>query len=246
MLKKIILIPCLSLSCFVNAQKSVSHNNLVWFGDFSKTKLSDRWSIYLDLGLRRTQWLDKWSQTLVRAGATYHFSGDISLTAGVAYFNHYSSSFIRPELRGWQQLLFTGSSGRIKWNHRLRSEQRFSQRVAANELEEGYNYNNRFRYQFGIQVAVNRKKIEDRTIYISVSNEIFINSGKEIVNNYFDQNRVSIGIGCKLNEKLNILVSYMKVFAQKSKVGVFENNNVLVINLYHNFDLSYKNRKKET
>ncbi len=120
MLKKIILVLCLSLSCFVNAQKSVSDNNLVWFGDFSKFKLNEKWSIYFDFGFRRTDWIEKWSQTLVRPGATYHFNKDVSFTAGIAYFNHYSKSFIRPEFRGWQQLLFTGSSGRIKWNHRLR------------------------------------------------------------------------------------------------------------------------------
>lgn len=244
MKKLFIVFALLSISGFSEAQKKVSYNNLVWFGDFTKAKLNDKWSIYFDFGFRRTEWLNKWSQVLVRPGITYNLNSNVSATAGIAYFSHYSSNYIRPEYRGWQQLLFSDNYGRVKVNHRLRAEQRFNQKVVSNKLVDGYNYNNRFRYQLSFQVALNKKQIENKTVYFSISDEVFFNSGKEISNNYFDQNRFAVGLGYKLNEGLSVQVSYMDVFIQKSKVDSFENNNVLVINIYHNL-LFKRNSKSE-
>ncbi len=225
------------------AQKNVSHNNLVWFGDFTKAKLNDKWSIYFDFGFRRTEWLNKWSQVLVRPGITYHFNKNVSVTTGVAYFSHYTTNYILPEGRSWQQLLFGETYGSIKLSHRLRAEQRFFQKVISSELVDDYNYNNRFRYQLNFQVALNKKQVEDKAFYFSIADEVFINSGKEIRNNYFDQNRIAVGLGYKLNERFNILVSYTNIFVQRAKVDAFEDNNVLVINLYNNLDFSRKTDK---
>lgn len=240
MKKHVILFLLLLVTTVSFSQKNVSHNNLVWVGDFTKARLNDKWSIYFDFGYRRTEWLNKCSQALVRPGITYHFNKTVSATAGVAYFSHYTATYIRPEGRGWQQLLFCETYGRVKVNHRLRAEQRFFQKVISSQLVDDYNYNNRFRYQLNAQVPINKKQIEDKTVYFSIADEVFINSGKEIRNNYFDQNRLAFGLGYKLNEGLNILVSYTSIFVQRPKVDAFEDNNVLVINIYHNLDFGRK------
>lgn len=226
------------------ATRTTSYHNLVWFGDFSKIKLNDKWSIYFDFGLRRTDWLNKWSQTLVRPGLTYTMNGSVSISAGVAWFNNYTTNYIRPEYRGWQQLLFTETYGRIKVNHRLRAEQRFNQAVVKDKLVNDYKYNNRFRYQLNVQIALNKKSIENKTLYLNLSDEVMVNSGKQISVNYFDQNRLSAGIGYKLNDFLNFTVAYANVFVQKSQVNTYENNNVLVFNLYHIFSFHKKGDKK--
>lgn len=244
MKKEIVLFTLLIFGSFSFAQKNISHNNLVWFGDFTKVKLNDKWSAYVDFGFRRTEWLNKWNQILVRPGITYNLNNKVSATIGTAYFSHYTVSFIRPEYRGWQQLLFSETFGRVIVNQRFRAEQRFIQKAVANELIDDYSYCNRFRYQLSMQLALNRKKIENKTLYLAISDEIIINSGKEITNNYFDQNRLAIGLGNKTNEQLNILVSYMNVLIQKANVDSFENNNTLVINLYHNFDLKERTKIK--
>lgn len=238
----IFLLLIISTISFAQIQRKTSYNDLVWFGDFSKGKLNNKWSIYFDFGLRRSEWLNKWSQTLARPGLTYNLNKDVSITAGVAYFNHYTASCIRPEYRGWQQLLFTGSYGRAKINHRLRAEQRFNQVVAGSDLVDDYKYNNRYRYQLNLLIALNKRSIENNTLYLSFADEVMINSGKEISYNYFDQNRLSFGIGFKSNELFNVIISYMNVFIQKNQVATYEKNNALVLNIYHNFDFRKKSK----
>lgn len=240
MKKSVVLLLLLSIPVIVSAQRTVSRNNLVWFGDFTTAKVASRWSVYLDFGFRRTEWLNKWSQLLVRPGITFNVNEKISATIGVAYFSHYASNNIKPEYRGWQQLLFSETNGRVRWSHRLRTEQRTTQKMIAGKLVDDYSYTNRYRYQFGLQIALNRPKLADKTMYVLVAEEVFVNSGKEIRINYFDQNRISVGIGYKHNDLLNISISFMKDFIQKSQVDVFESNNVLVININHNFDFKKK------
>ena len=242
--KFFILLFAASTITYAQTPRKTTYNNLVWFGDFSKVKLNDKWSIYFDFGLRRADWWNKWSQTLVRPGITYTVNGNVSITAGVAWFNNYTTKYVRPEYRGWQQLLFTETYGRIKVNHRLRAEQRFNQVVVKDKLVNDYKYNNRFRYQLNVQIALNKKSIEDKTLYLNLADEVMVNSGREISVNYFDQNRLSAGVGYKLNDLLNVTVSYMNVFVQKNQVNTYENNNVLVLNLYHNFGFRKKAVKK--
>jgi hypothetical protein len=237
-MKKLISLACacMLLAASLPAQvKTEKRNNLVWFGDFSKLKLNEHWSVYFDFGLRRTEWLSKWSQVLIRPGITYSFNENVSFTAGLAYFDHYSAGIVRQEFRGWEQLLFSERIGRLKITHRLRAEQRTNQYVENGLLTETYKYNNRYRYQLGIQLPLNHATLENKTVYLTVSDEAMLNSGHGIVYNYFDQNRAAAGIGFKFNELLNISVSYMNDYIQKNQPGAFENNNVIVLNLYHNF-----------
>ncbi|HEY0029702.1 MAG TPA: DUF2490 domain-containing protein [Bacteroidia bacterium] len=238
--KLFFLLLFISVGSFAQVQRKTSYNDLVWFGDFSKGVLNEKWSVYFDVGLRRSEWLNKWSQTLIRPGLTFHLNKDVSITAGAAYFNHYAESCVRPEYRGWEQLLFTKSFGRFLISHRLRAEQRFNRVVEANEVLDEFKYNNRYRYQLGLQLALNKSVIEDRTVYLSFADEIMLNSGREIAYNYFDQNRLSIGLGYKWTDLFNLTVSYMNVFIHKSQPATYEKNNVLVINVYHKFNLVRK------
>lgn len=229
--------------CVLHAQpKTIKTSNLVWLGDFSKITLNKNWSVYFDCGLRRTEWLNKWSQVLVRPGITYNLKENLSITTGFAWFSHFSGSLARNELRGWQQLLWTENYGRLKLSQRLRVEQRFNQAVENDRTTDVYKYNTRYRYQLSVQLPLNKGSIQDKTWYLVLSDEAMINSGREIVYNFFDQNRAAAGIGYKWNEKLNVSLSYMNDFIQRNQAGIFENNNVIVINFYHNFRLNAADR----
>lgn len=53
-----------------------------------------------------------------------------------------------------------------------------------------------------------------KTAFLFFNNEVHINAGKEIVNNYFDQNRLFIGLAYQFSAHLNAHLGYMNVFQQ--------------------------------
>ncbi|MBK7681094.1 MAG: DUF2490 domain-containing protein [Bacteroidetes bacterium] len=70
------------------------------------------------------------------------------------------------ENRLFQQLLFGNQFGRISINHRYRLEQRY---FKVQDIL-------RFRYSLNLQCPLNKKEIVPGAVYLSLSNEIFINN----------------------------------------------------------------------
>lgn len=227
-------------SSTAQTSKQIIYGNQVWVGDFTKVKLNDKWAVYLDCGARRSNWFNNWSQLLVRPGISYNVNKSVSVAVGAAYFRHFVAGLVRAEYRPWEQITFTENIGRVTINHRLRAEQRFSQRIVENKLQNEFNYNSRFRYQLNAQLAINKQVLENNTLYLTFAEELMINSGKEIKYNYFDQNRLGAGLGYKLNDALNVSIAYMNVFIQKNQALSLEQNNVIVFNLYHTISLNKK------
>ncbi|HQR94731.1 MAG TPA: DUF2490 domain-containing protein, partial [Sediminibacterium sp.] len=76
---------------------------------------------------------------------------------------------------------------------------------------------------------------------LSISDELMIQFGKEIVYNTFDQNRLFLGIRQPLTKKLNFDFGYMLGFQQKSTGYQYERIHTLRCFFYYSPDL----RKKE-
>jgi hypothetical protein len=69
--------------------KQIHEQGQVWLGFFNQTRLSEKFSLWVDLHARRTDLFDRWSTTIVRPGITYHLPHHINFTAGYAYVSHY-------------------------------------------------------------------------------------------------------------------------------------------------------------
>ncbi|MEO7393735.1 MAG: DUF2490 domain-containing protein, partial [Chitinophagaceae bacterium] len=50
--------------------------------------------------------------------------------------------------------------------------------------------------------------------YFVINDEVHINFGEEIVNNYFDQNRFFVGLKYQCSKQSNVQLGYMNVFQQ--------------------------------
>lgn len=235
-IKSTILIFMISSSLFALENKEINHFNSFWFSDFTKWNINNKWSLYLDIGLRGNKWVKEWSQQLIRPGLFYQCNSKLNIGGGLAYFKHFSKNNNRNEYRFWQQLLLNHTIGRIKIANRFRLEQRCIQKIIDNKLSNNYSFINRLRYQLALQIPLNSKKLENKTIYAAVSDEIMFNYGKEIVYNYFDQNRFSFGLGYKYNEPLNIVLSYTTIILHKNKPNTFDNTNVILVSVYHNLN----------
>lgn len=215
--------------------KKTNQINAWWNAYFLKVKLNEKWGIYGDAGIRRNLSDGTWNQRLIRLGVNYFLKEGISATLGGAYFETLSGSVYRPELRPWLQLMFHQKHGRFSIGHRLREEQRFFRNISNGELVKGYRYNFRFRYQLSMRIAITKAQLEDKTLYLLLSDEAMINSGKNIIYNYFDQNRFNIGPGFKFNKYLDIAICYMNLFRQRESGNVFDNQHTLSVLLYQDF-----------
>ena len=107
------------------------------------------------------------------------------------------------EHRIFQMATLTDKISKIDISHRFILEQRFvgSYSSANLDTEDDYLFLNRLRYMFRMQMPLKGKSIKERTPYIAVYDELFIGFGPNVNENIFDQNRIGLLLGYKLNDK---------------------------------------------
>lgn len=224
--------------------KVVNDHTQAWLGYLNQTRLSDKWGLWLDLHARRTDdFLDRWSTIIIRPGVTYYFSDHLRFTVGYAFASHYpaiASQEVRPEHRPWQQILWTHRGKRLQTQQWVRLEERFLSKYANGEVQDGYGFNFRFRYLLNLMVPLNREFIEPKTLFFAFNDEIHINAGSQITYNYFDQNRLFLGLGYQFSKSLNAQLGYMNLFQQLPAGNQFNNNHVIRLFFFHNLDLRHK------
>jgi hypothetical protein len=96
------------------------------------------------------------------------------------------------------------------------------------------------RYNFLMNVPLSKVPYAPNTLAFVFNDEIHINFGKEIVYNYYDQNRLFLGLSYQLNKHNNLQFGYMNVFQQLPAGNRYRVLNVLRVLYYHNLDLRRK------
>ncbi len=215
-----------------------------WFGYFNQTRFTDKSGLWLDLHLRTTgNFFDQIGLTIARAGYTYYVNDHVKLTAGYAFATRYSTTSGPnvPEHRPWQQIQWVEKKSWFTMMQWIRLEERFRQKVSAGELIDDYSFNYRIRYNMAFTIPMKGKQVVAKTPFLFANNEVMINFGKEIVNNYFDQNRAFMGFGYQFTSHLNAQLGYMFVFQQLPAGNEYLKINAIRLFVFHNLDF----RKKE-
>ena len=228
------------------SQKTVNTHYQNWTQYFINVRIKEYWSVNSDVLYRWKDLDGQKLQTGIRGSITYHFKKPITLTAGYVYFVHFPSTkgatVTRHEHRPWQQLLITSKHGRFQLQHRYRFEQRFIEKASNTMLTGGYGFNFRLRYQLTLQCPINKKEIEKGTLYALAYNEVFVNFGKEIVYNYFDQNRTGLGLGYQISKSFAATLGYQYIWQQQSKGNQYNSISCLRLAFIHSLDLRKKDK----
>lgn len=141
-------------------------------------------------------------QLILRTGVGYNLSeNNNNILLGYAYVH--SEPYIgnsdkkteTEEHRIYQQFITRQAHGRFVLQHRYRFEQRF--------IEDDFRM--RVRYFLGANIALTHKQMEDKTLYLSLYNEIFINTKKT----YFDRNRLYGGLGYRFSKHVRTEIGFM-------------------------------------
>jgi long-subunit fatty acid transport protein len=226
------------------AQKETEIREQTWLGYFNQTRFTNKSGLWVDLHYRLTgDFFDERSVNIARVGYIYYLSDQVRLTAGYAYARHFSHDANTPsysEHRPWQQIQWLDKKNGFNLMQWLRIEQRFRQKISDGEPTSDYNFNWRLRYNFALTLPLKGKTVAPKTPFLFFNNEIHINAGKNIVYNYFDQNRLFIGFGYQFTSHVNAHFGYMNVFQQLPAGDQYVNIHALRLFVFHNLDFRDK------
>lgn len=236
-----ILLFVFSLTAFAqeNQEKKIIQSNQEWIQYYNKTNFTDNWLLLFDTGYRRKDAFENPLKYHFRAGLAYQFNPHVSLLAGLAYNGIYTENTVgRYEIRGYQELVIKHKYNKIKTQHRIRVEQRNFRHKETNQK----NFNHRFRYRMTVNFPLFSfsKKADTPQLRFTIGDEIFINTGKEIVSNMFAANRLIMGPSVKINEDLTLVFSYIYTFTSTRVPNEYRHIDIFLLALKHNLDLRKK------
>lgn len=229
----------------VNAQdiKKTEVTSQYWIGYSGQFRVSNKLNLIAESNLRSMDHsVNKLSQSLVSAALSWGVNDFIKLSVGYAYGSIFPASskisVTKPENRLWQQIQLTNHFASKKITQGLRLEERFRKGLLNDStLAPSNSFNFRFRYNISGDFPLSKNGWAKNRLSLILSEEIFINVGKQIVFNYFDQNRVSVGLKFKITEGNNIQLGYLDLFQQLSTGYQFRNLHVLRLNYFQDLDL---------
>lgn len=205
-------------------------------------KLSNKFSVLYDFQFRRDDIVQNWQQFLLRAGLGYTLTENVQGVVGYCFVETYpygdfpvANAF--PEHRIWEQLQTKQSIGKIGLTHRFRLEQRMLGYAATGEFQP-YRFENRIRYMCRWTFPL--KSWEKHKLLLNVFDEIFINFGKNVAYNVFDQNRIAGTIGYSISPKITFEVGYLNQMVglrslTSDNKSRFENNHTITLGFTGNF-----------
>jgi len=211
-----------------------------WLATFATIKTGKKTSVHADIQWRSSAQVEHMQTLLIRTGLNYHLNKQWTATAGYAYTynrrNVNDVSGYAPEHRIWEQLQYGHRLNLLSMSHRLRLEQRFigQSTVENNELKtDSYSYVNRIRYYIKTTAPFRRQKTFTRGMFALLQEEVFLNFGNTDNANgkTFDQNRVFLALGYRLNTSFDIEAGYMNQYSA-GRGDTFTNNHIAQIATY--------------
>lgn len=226
-----ILIFCIIILLPTLSHAQINQNKLgAWYMYFFSTSIKESsWGIQGDLQYRNWDLGGDLEQLLIRSGLTYKpKQANIKFTLGygnITSGSYGSSNSTSSESRIYQEALFPVKFGkRISTNHRFRFEQRFV---------EGQDFRTRYRYNLFINVPLNKPEIGDKTLYLALYNEIFINAQKSIGEGrsveLFDRNRLYTALGYQIKKGIKVQLGVMNQTTNTWK------KNQMQLSFHHSF-----------
>jgi len=139
-----------------------------------------------------------------------------------------------PELRPMQVVTHhPKSAGKWSLVYRFMLEERFIRKHSEKALQDGYNFNFRFRYLFGGALPLIYSKKEEtpqKKVSLNLSGEFMLNYGK-IIENTFNQSRLIAGGSYHINPNLQLNLSYIHWFLQRNTGANYVRWDILQVSL---------------
>ena len=233
----LIVVSLLSLvgSSQTQNEKVINQQTQTWISLNTVTKFNKHWGVVADAHIRTDDFFAKNNFYFLRGGIRYFVNPSVNITAGYAHLwlapSKDTWTTYSDENRIYQQVQWSSKMGNVKMLQRIRNEQRWSEKI-VNDEETGENrFSNRVRYLLSFDIPIFKNK---KAPTLSLSDELLIQFGKEMVYNTFDQNRFFIGIKQSINPKWSYDFGYMNVYQQKISGFQYDMNHTIRLFFYLN------------
>ncbi len=211
-LKKTAITLILLYSTVSFSQKSDTGN---WFIYFGNQKINQKWNWHNEVQYRNFNFIGDTNQLLLRTGIGYNLSeNNDNVLLGYGFINtqnyvpNSDSKTQTNEHRIYQQFLTKQTFGRLNIQHRYRIEERF--------LKDDFQM--RFRYFLGINLPINKPKLEKNAFYLVAYNEVFVNKNKPL----FDRNRLYGALGYVIDNNFKIEAGFMAQTLENTNRNQFQ------------------------
>jgi len=237
----------------VQTTRIANHNKIGWYTYTGTFNITGKWGLHSEYQWRRDNFITNWQQSLLRTGINFSPNKKLTLRLGYAWvetypygeipLNKFGKQFV--EHRVFEAAMLNDKVGMVDVSHRFMLEQRWVAAFSAADVtnEDTWNYMNRLRYMARVQIPF-KKNATVKFPYAVVYDEIFIGFGKKVGENIFDQNRLGLLVGCKINNTINIEAGYLNQIVQLGREvngsNVFQYNNGLIVNMVFKFNLAKK------
>ena len=230
-----------SLGAHGQVQRIDDFNAIGWYVYQGDHQLGPRWEIHTEYQARRVGFITDWQQSLLRGGLAYKVWPRLKIAGGYTYLNTHpygahpaADAGTYPEQRFYEDVELADTVGRLGLTHRLRLEQRWIGLPGASGslgTSAVWQRQNRIRYQLGLTLPLQGRALDDGEWYLTAFDEVFLNFGREITTNVFNQNRIAAGLGYRVQKNFRLELQYLNQITQHSdpdpatKFPVFEFNN---------------------
>lgn len=246
-----ILLLALSFPVFtgtISAQKQITRQSLYWVRYYGKYRFSPKWGATLELEDRRffhdnrnLNWL------LPRVAVTRSLGSGWSAAAGFTYYlsdnpqdPDQSVALTVPELRPHEELTYQQKTGNLSIKHRYRLEERFTRKNDGTELQSGYDFKWRLRYQLQLQYPLIKRKTAAGTLTIKASDEILLNLGHSVVRHLFDQNRIYVALNYSISKSVQAELGYLDWFQERSSGDQYYRRDIARLTMYHTLNFYHR------
>ncbi len=222
---KKLLIVVLFLNTIVSdafSQKQKTELNQLWIGNNNQIRFSKKWGASADIQLRSKRIVsDSLFQLMLRVAGVYYVNNATRISVGYAFEDNYpgdNHKYISlPVHAPFQQITWVKNLSNISLVQNVRLEERFRHNIKNDyQLAPGYNFNYRLRYNVTLNKALSKQAFKPNTFALTAYDELYVNFGKQIVYNTFDQNRLFLGLSYFVNKSSNLQFGYLNVFQQLS------------------------------
>jgi hypothetical protein len=169
-----------------------------------KASISKKWNAFAEGQVRSLKLYNHFHYHELKGGVSYALDKNFSLAVAGGKYDTYQAGgdFVTPktsdEFRLFEQLTMSQYLQHVKFEHRYRIEQRFTQN----------GYRNRFRYRLQGVIPLKAGKITANTFYLSTSGEIFFTDTPA----YFERLRVYLGGGYQFTSSFGVQAGFLHQF----------------------------------